>query len=362
MMNKTMLSLTALLLCCCSLFAQTPTPLVYHDAMEFPVIGKYHGEHNYNRLPAKYEKTVRPVVWNLSRNAAGIAIRFRTNATTIGARWKVLNNTSLNHMTATGVRGLDLYALVGDKWQFVNSAIPENSFNSERTILKKGDGAWREYVLFLPLYDGVDSLAIGVNAGAAIEKPQQSLLMDKKPIVYYGSSIAQGGCATRPGMAYTNILARQLQRPIVNLGFSGNGMFETAVGEAICETDPSLIVIDCNPNTAPELIHERAVKLVEQIRACKPQIPLLLVENFTYEHAYFEKDIMDIVYRKRAELKKAYDDLKKAGVKNLHYLGGEGFLGDDHEGTVDGVHPTDVGMERFAAHIYPTLRKLTKGQ
>lgn len=361
MINKTMLSLIALLMYCSCLFAQTPS-LVYHDAREFPVIGKYHQEPNYNRLPAKYEKTVRPAVWALSRNAAGIAIRFRTNATSIGARWKVLNNTSMNHMTATGIRGLDLYALVNNQWQFVNSAIPENGFNSERTILKKGDSTWREYVLFLPLYDGVDSLSIGVNAGALIEKPQQPLLLNKKPIVYYGSSIAQGGCATRPGMAYTNILVRQLQRPIVNLGFSGNGMFETAVGEAICETEPSLIVIDCNPNTQPELIHERAVKLVEQIRACKPQTRILLVENYMYEHGYFEKDIRDIVFRKRAELKKAYNDLQKAGVKNLYYLSGDGFLGEDHEGTVDGVHPTDVGMERFAAHILPTLRKLTKDQ
>ncbi|MGN7818647.1 SGNH/GDSL hydrolase family protein [Chitinophaga sp. 22536] len=361
MENKTMLSLMLLLVCCSSLFAQSPA-LVYQDAMDFPVIGKYHQEHNYNRLPAKYEKTVRPAVWSLSRNSAGIAVRFRTNATTIGARWKVLNNNSMNHMTATGVRGLDLYAMVNNKWQFVNSAIPENGFNSERTILKKGDSTWREYVLFLPLYDGIDSLSIGVNAGAVLEKPQQSLLPDKKPIVYYGSSIAQGGCATRPGMAYTNILVRQLQRPIVNFGFSGNGMFETAVGEAICETDPSLIVIDCNPNTSPELIHERAVKLVQQIRACKPQTKILLVENYMYEHGYFEKDVHDIVFRKRAELKKACNDLLKAGVKNLYYLPGDGFLGDDHEGTVDGVHPTDVGMERFAAHILPTLRKLTKDQ
>ncbi|WP_212003496.1 SGNH/GDSL hydrolase family protein [Chitinophaga sp. HK235] len=361
-MNKTMLSLMVLLLCCSRLFAQSPSPapLDYHDAMEFPLIGKYHQEHNYNRLPARFESTVRPAVWALSRNAAGIAVRFRSNATTIGARWKVLNNTSMNHMTATGIRGLDLYALVNNKWQFVNSAIPDNSNRSERTLLKNGEATWREYLLFLPLYDGVDSLSIGVNTGASIEKPQQTLLPDKKPIVYYGSSIAQGGCATRPGMAYTNILVRQLQRPIINLGFSGNGMFESAVGEAICETDPSLIVIDCNPNTVPEQIHERAVKLVQQLRTCKPQTPILLVENYMYEHGYFEKDVRDIVFRKRAELRKAYDELLKAGIKNLHYLGGEGFLGEDHEGTVDGVHPTDVGMERFAAHILPTLRKLIK--
>ncbi len=342
--------------------AKPKTTFIYHDAMEFPVIDKYHQEHNYNRLPEKFKATVRPEVWALSLNSAGIAIRFRSNASSISAKWKVKNNASMNHMTATGIKGLDLYALVNNNWQFVNSGIPDNSGSSERTLLNGEQSVEREYLLFLPLYDGVDSLSIGVNTGAEITQPARQLLLEKKPIVYYGSSIAQGGCASRPGMAYTNILVRKLQRPVINFGFSGNGMFETNVGEALCETDPALFVIDCNPNTTPDLIHERAVKLVQQIRTCKPGVPILLVENFMYESAFFTPSVKEIALKKQAELKKAYADLQKLGMKNLYYMTGENFIGEDHEGTVDGVHPTDVGMERFAAHILPTLQKLTKGR
>ncbi|NSL87409.1 hydrolase [Chitinophaga sp. Mgbs1] len=354
-MKKTLLSLFTVILLMTAARAQS---LVYHNAMEFPLIGRYHNDSSYNRLPAKYQATVRPEVWYLSRNAAGIAVRFSSNATTIAARWKVINNFAMNHMTATGIKGLDLYALVNNKWQFVNSAIPDGSSSSEKTFLHKGEPVQREYLLYLPLYDGIDSLAIGVNEGAVIEKPRGQQLLDKKPVVYYGSSIAQGGCANRPGMAYTSILSRQLQRPFINLGFSGNGKFETSVGAAICETDPALIVIDCNPNTDAEQIQPGAVALVRQLRQCKPRVPILLVENYMYENAYFEKDMKEMVFRKRAALKQAYLQLLQSGVKNLHYTSGEGFLGDDHEGTVDGVHPTDIGMERFARRIRPVIEKL----
>ncbi|CAL1517645.1 SGNH/GDSL hydrolase family protein [Chitinophaga sp. MM2321] len=357
-MKKTWLSLLTVLFIGTALSAQTK--IIYHDAHEFPIIGKYHGEDNYNRFPAKFKATLRPEVWSLGRNSAGMAVRFRSNASTIAAKWRVLNNAVMGHMAPTGIKGLDLYAFVNNKWQFVNSGIPKGEYSFQSTLLKDGDTTWREYLLYLPLYDGVDSLAIGVNENAIIEKPQQQLLLDKKPIVYYGSSIAQGACATRPGLAYTNILSRQLQRTIINMGFSGQGKFETNVGEAICETDPALLVIDCNPNTAVEEIHERAVKLVQQLRQCKPQTPILLVENYMYENAYFEKGKQELAISKRTELKKAYNDLRAAGVKNLHYMKGEGFLGDDHEGTVDGVHPTDIGMERFAAHILPVLKKLLR--
>ncbi|MFB6457262.1 SGNH/GDSL hydrolase family protein [Chitinophaga sp. Hz27] len=336
--------------------------LIFHDALEFPVIDKYHDEANYNRLPAKFKATVRPEVWALGLNSAGIAIRFRSNASNIAAKWKVKNTANLNNMNATGVRGLDLYALVGEKWQYVNSGVPENTANSQKMLISGGKPEYREYLLFLPLYDGVDSLSIGINKDAEISKPATQHLLNKKPIVYYGSSIAQGGCASRPGLAYTNMLVRELQRPVINFGFSGNGMFEASVGEAMIEIDPALYVIDCSPNTSPELIHERAVKLVQQIRAKKPDVPVLLVENYIYEAAFFQPTIMDIATKKQVELKKAYDELIESGVKHLYYKTGENFIGTDHEGTVDGIHPSDLGMKAFAEHILPTLQKLTKGQ
>lgn len=351
-----------------TLHAQTknaaPKPeLVYHDAMEFPVIDKYHNEPNYNRLPEKFKATVRPVIWSLSLNSAGIAIRFRSNATTIGAKWKAKNNASLNNMAPIGVKGLDLYALVGNQWQYVNSGVPEGNTGSfQRNLLTNGENVYREYLLFLPLYDGVDSLSIGVNAGADISKPQSTALMDKKPVAWYGSSIAQGGCASRPGMAFTNILVRKLQRPIMNFGFSGNGTFETTVGESLCEIDAALFVIDCNPNTPPEEIYDRSVKLIQQLRKCRPNTPILMLENFIYESGTFNTLVKQTSLKKQAELKRAYAELQKQGIKNLFYQTGEGLIGTDHEGTVDGVHPNDAGMERFAAKMLPVLDKLLKGK
>ncbi|MBV7532587.1 SGNH/GDSL hydrolase family protein [Chitinophaga sp. sic0106] len=348
--------------------AQTKTTpakpeLVYHDAMEFPVIDKYHNEPNYNRMPEKFKATVRPIIWSLSLNSAGIAIRFRSNANTIGAKWKAKNNAALNNMSPIGVKGLDLYALVNNQWQFVNSGVPEGNGGSfQRNILTNGENVAREYLLFLPLYDGVDSLSIGVNAGAEITKPQTTTLLDKKPIAWYGSSIAQGASASRPGMAFTNILVRKLQRPVINFGFSGNGTFETTVGESLCEMDAALFVIDCNPNTQPEEIYDRSVKLVQQIRKCRPNAPILLVENFIYESGYFNPIVKQTSLKKQAELKKAFAELQKQGIKNLFYQTGAGLIGNDHEGTVDGVHPNDVGMERFAAQMLPILDKLTKGK
>ena len=119
-----------------------------------------------------------------------------------------------------------------------------------------------EYLLNLPLYDGIDSLRIGVNREAFISKPRENYLLAQKPVVYYGTSIAQGGCASRPGMVFTGILSRALNRNFINLGFSGNGRIESAVGEAMCEVDAALFVIDCNPNTNRELIYDRTMELV----------------------------------------------------------------------------------------------------
>ena len=137
----------------------------YHNAHEFAVIGRYHQERNFVRFPEEFEKSLRKNVWELGKNTAGMGIRFRTNASTIVVRWTVLNNASLPHMPATGVKGIDLYAYVDKKWQYVHTGFPKGKVN-EATLLQAGDGIAREYLLNLPLYDGVESLQIGVNASS----------------------------------------------------------------------------------------------------------------------------------------------------------------------------------------------------
>lgn len=331
--------------------------LIFYDARKFDMIGRYHSENNYARLPQKFQGTVRESVWSLSRNSAGISIRFRTNSPTIAVRCVVLNDANLPHMPATGVKGVDLYGYNGHSWQYVKTGFPRKKQN-EYTLLSDGDGVSREYLLNLPLYDGVESLEIGITTRAAISPATDRLLLENKPVVYYGTSIAQGGCASRPGLAYTNILARKLDRAFINLGFSGNGTIETSVGEAMAEVDAALYVIDCNPNTKDEVIYERTLALVDLLRKLRPHTPILLVEGFLDESNAFKKNGNQNIVKKRQELKRAYETLAKSGIRRLYYLEGDGLIGKDHEGTVDGLHPNDIGMMRMADALLPVIKKI----
>ncbi|MEO8583538.1 MAG: SGNH/GDSL hydrolase family protein [Flavitalea sp.] len=331
--------------------------LVFTNGQELSIIGKLHNEKNYNRLPESYNGKVRPEVWSLSKNSAGISIRFFTNATVIGIKWTVMGDNNMPHMTAVGIKGVDLYGMMNNKWQFVSAGLPRAKSNA-LILLNNGDGIGREYLLNLPLYDGVDSLSIGINPGAAISYPVQPVLTTKKPIVYYGSSIAQGGVATRPGMAYTNILARHLDRSIINLGFSGQGTFDESVADAMAEADACLYIIDCNPNTQEDSVYEGALRVVKLLKMKKPSIPILLVEGFHYDTPEFTKNKNASVDKKRSELARAYQTLQKEGTKRLFYKKGDDLIGTDHEGTVDGVHPNDIGMMRMAQSLDPAIRAI----
>ena len=206
----------------CHIYAQ----LVYHDASKFPLLGKATEATGarYERLPDSLKNISRAPLWNLSRNSAGMAIRFRSNSTTIAAKWEALINFHMNHMTDTGAKGLDLYCLQKNgEWRFVNSGRPNGKTN-QATIIANMQPEEREYMLYLPLYDGLVSLSIGIDSLATIDQPLIDYPIRQKPIVFYGTSILQGGCASRPGMAHTNIISRRLNRECINLGFSGNAL------------------------------------------------------------------------------------------------------------------------------------------
>ena len=150
---------------------------------------------------------------------------------------------NMNHMTATGIKGLDLYCLQDGKWVFAGSGRPQGKVN-QATIVKDMLPEEREYLLYLSLYDGVVSLSIGVDSLSLIGGPAVDLPVRKKPLVFYGTSILQGGCASRPGMAHTNILERRLNRECINLGFSGNALLDLEIARVMAEVDASVFVND----------------------------------------------------------------------------------------------------------------------
>ena len=169
----------------------------------------------YDRLPAKAEGVVRDAVWNLSRQSAGLCARFVTDATTIQARWTLTSpNLAMPHMPATGVSGLDLYVKHEGHWRWL--AVGQPREQSSRASLVNGlPPGEREYMLYLPLYNGVSSVELGLPRGTKLMKADSYPAAYRKPLLIYGTSITQGGCASRPGMVHTAILGRRLDRKSV---------------------------------------------------------------------------------------------------------------------------------------------------
>ena len=333
--------------------------VVYTDASVFPLYGKVSEQTNerYERLPSSLEGVSREPVWYLGRHSAGLFIRFRSNSTSIHARWESTFNNTMTHMTDTGTKGLDLYALVDGEWRHVCSAQPQGK-KSERCIIANMDPVEREYMLYLSLYDGVKSLEIGVDEGSMLDLPAVDRPSREKPVVMYGTSILQGGCANRPGMAHTNIIGRRLDREVINLGFSGNALLDMEIAELMASVeDPGLYVLDYVPNASAQAIDEVGEQFFRIIRDAHPEVPVIFVEDVIFPHTLFDNAIREEVTRKNQAQKRLFDKLTAAGEKNIYYIGAEGMIGDDGEATVDGIHFTDLGAMRYVEHILPIVRK-----
>jgi hypothetical protein len=213
----------------------------------------------------------------------------------------------------------------------------------------------RLYSAYLPLYNGVDSLEIGVVEGSTCAPVAPR---GEKSILFYGTSIMQGGCVSRPGMAIPAIVGRRLDRPTINLGFSGNGRMEPEVGSLLAELDPAIFIIDCAPNNSAAEVLEKTEPLVKQLRAAHAETPILLVEGRPFASSPFRASYRTAHRESSANLRKTFDKLHAGGDKHLHYLAGDALIGDDGEATVDGSHPTDLGMLRYADHYEKVLRMI----
>lgn len=334
--------------------------VVFTDAAKFPLYGKISDKTNnrYERLPANLEGVSRKDVWKLGLNSSGLYIRFRSNSTSIHLRWESTFNHDQNHMTDLGTRGLDLYALVDGEWRAVAPGRPTTKAKNTWAVIRNMTPEEREYMLYLSLYDGVKSLEIGVDEGSYIEQPVVNSPSQEKPIVMYGSSILQGGCASRPGMAYTNIIGRRFDREVFNLGFSGNARLDLEIAELMASVkEPGAFVIDCFPNSTEERIKEAGEEFFYILRKAHPDVPIIFVEDPLFPRIAFDVKLRDEVLGRNREVKALFNRLKKAGEKRIYYVEAEGMLGDDGDASVDGSHFTDLGNYRYVEHIMPILRK-----
>ena len=353
-------ALVAGLLAGCGLSAQNH---VFTDATAFPLYGQISDDVHtrYERLPAQLIDTTRRDIRNLGRKSAGMYLRFRSNTTSVRIKWTAYYDREQNHMTDVGTRGLDLYALVDGQWMAVAPARPTRKGANDWTVIRNMTPDFREFMLYLPLYDGLKALEIGVDEGSVLEQPAVDSPSTEKPIVMYGSSILQGGCASRPGMAYTNIIGRRFDREVYNLGFSGNARLDMEIAHLMASVeDPGAFVLDFAPNSSDKLIREQAEKFFRVLRDAHPEVPVIFVEDPIFPKTLFDVKLREEVEGRNIEMKALFKRLRKAGEKKIYYVSADRMLGEDGDASVDGSHFTDVGAGRYVENIMPALKKALK--
>ncbi|MBW7914609.1 MAG: SGNH/GDSL hydrolase family protein [Taibaiella sp.] len=319
----------------------------------------------YDCLPARAEQTVRKEVWDLSHHDAGLYIKFKSNADEIRIRYCVSsgNNFAMPYVSVTGVSGVDLYAIDhSGKWVWVPAeyrffdTISYDFSNLEVDSQIKGTDC--EFKLFLPLYKTISWMEIGIPEGKTfIPMP----LSEEKSIVIFGSSMVQGGYASRPDMDWTNILERQLDYPLINLGFSGNGRLEKPVIDMMRKIYAKIYVLDCLPNLVniPEAELENKIReSVKALQAKHPSTPVLLVDHCLGAGS-------GIINAKRVEdceratkvLQQTFTKLKQEGAKNIYLLSNTA-LNMDINSTIDSSHPTNPSMLQHADVYAKTIRSI----
>lgn len=311
----------------------------------------------YVRLPDKANGTVRKAVWDLSRNSAGLSLVFRSNAGEIHVRYRVKGSAGMYHFPPTGVSGVDLYAYGSDGkplWcaPVFPAKIDKTSLYEYKELIYGNDTS-REFHLLLPLYNTIEDLEIGIPAEAELTFVPKSA---KRPIVVYGTSIAQGACASRPGNAWTTIVGRKLDTPVVNLGFSGNARMETELFNLLAEIDASVYVIDCLPNlNAKDDIESRVINGVRILRQ-RHDCPILLVEH-SGTSSEFGTELRTSYKELNRKQKEAFKTLRKMGFKGIYYLSHDKIY-PGMDGQVEGVHFNDMGMHRQADAVCTAIRKM----
>ena len=312
------------------------------------------------RLPADVAEATSPGVESLNKNTAGGRVRFSTDSKYIAIKCVMASPRHMVHMPMSGSTGFDIYRDTDSGSYFVGGFIPSATFNGgefESIVeLYDCDGV-RSYTINFPTYSGFEELYIGLEESAFVGSGA-SYAYDK-PIVYYGSSITQGGCSSRPGTCYEAIISRKLNVDHVNLGFSGSGKGEPAMIEYISTLDPLIFVCDYDHN-APNAEHLESThwNLYESFRAAHPTTPYVMITkpDFTKGHRLSTDEM-----KRRAVIHGNFMKGIEKGDKNLHFIDGESFFSGYADGadcTVDGCHPTDLGFFLMAERIGATIKNI----
>ena len=314
----------------------------------------------YRRMNAQVAAEVSEGVSQLALCTAGGRVRFETNSPYVAIHAEMKDICRMDHMAFCGIFGFDMYIKREGTWIYRGTFRPPvdlaGGYESKLTL----PGGMCEIMINFPLYNGVDELRIGLSKGSRLIGPGE--YKRKGRIVYYGSSITQGGCASRPGNSYQAIIGRALDTDYLNLGFSGNALGERAMAEYIADIKQmSAFVCDYDHNApTPEHLKATHRPLYEIVRAKNPTLPIIFITKPNIDERIQDADVIAEDRARRAIVRETYDYACAQGDKHVAFIDGatmfDGFMRDSC--TVDGCHPNDLGFMRMAEVIKRELRKL----
>lgn len=319
----------------------------------------------FSRFPQNIAETVsKDVAW-LNKHTSGGRVRFKTNSSYIAIHAVMEQVSPMSHMPLTGQAGFDIYRMVDGRETYFKTFVPPAKFEEGYSVGTKTLCEFTDYTINFPLYHGVKNLYIGLKKDAVLEQAEP--YKNELPIVYYGSSITQGGCASRPGNSYQGFLSRRLSTDFVNFGFSGSGMGEAKMAEYIADMDMSVFVMDYDSNApTPEHLAATHYAFYKIIRDKNPDLPIILISHPDALHgvAYKTDDcdynIWGPFEKRRDIIKETYTKAKENGDNYIYFIDGfDIYKGEEWDAvTVDGIHPNDFGFFKFARYLEKYLKPL----
>ena len=329
------------------------TDIKFYDVKESPfeIDGVFYESGAFRRIPQAVARATSGGVEFLHTNTAGGRVRFITDSSYVAVNAKMFGLGKMSHMAFTGSIGFDLYIKVNGDEIYKGTFIPPVDITDKyEGIIEFGSVESREITVNMPLYSNVNEMYIGLSESAAVVPPK--LYATKNPVVYYGSSVTQGGCASRPGMSYQAIISRELDCDYINLGFAGNAKGEDAIAEYIAGMDMSAFVYDYDYN-APSAEHLKNThgRMFNIIRGKNPDLPIIILSRPTFRLSPHEEERFDII-------KETYDNAVSGGDKNVYLLKGSELMKTARrDGTVDGCHPNDFGFVSMANALIPVIKE-----
>lgn len=312
----------------------------------------------FSRLPLRAKGVVRPEVWGLAQCPAGVNVGFKTDSPTLAIRVRTDGFGRMGHMAETGIRGACLFGGPPGRMKAWATAVP--ALDGDRfasTFFKDLPRRTREFAIYMSLYNAPQSFEIGLCPDATIAPPSPPVLA--RPVVFYGTSITQGGCASVPGHDFVSSIGRLLNLHTINLGFSGNGRGESEVARLVAEIDAEMFVLDYAANASPESLAGTLPAFYGILRAAHPQTPILLVSRVCYWRAGWNPEQMTWHEDLRDAAIAFYIAARRGGDRNLHFVDGQSLISlGDAGAQVDGVHPTDHGFALMAERLAPCIERL----